>query len=99
MAPGRLLSLPLFWLYGGQLGLTWGRSPKLMQQTVEHGPTILGVPECHPDTGTATIHGYALQRITAIMCSARLSAANLSRLPAVGFHQPFSRLIRLLSFT
>jgi hypothetical protein len=43
--------------------------------------------------GMATIRRYALQHITAIMCSSRLSAASLSRLPAVGFHQPFPCLI------
>jgi hypothetical protein len=36
----------------------------------------------------ATIRGYVLQGITAIMCSSRLSADSLARLPATGFHLP-----------
>ncbi len=51
IGPGyRVLSLPLFCLHSRQLGLACGDGAKLMQQTVEHGSAMFGLPECHADT-------------------------------------------------
>ena len=46
--PLRMLRpLPFFCLHRGELGLRWRGGTKVMQQTLEHGPAVLSLPEMH----------------------------------------------------